>query len=192
MFDADPALRREGRIRGASRSVVSVYRNSVASTDRAITPLVSKDTIKIVNPPDSLRSSASADHCRRWLRRGLATWVIPGVAIKLGAELRKRMMGVAARACQVAGGGYDSIKRQMRTEERRHIPLSQPPPRPTKRKIVVAHSGPAGRVLTFAEAELAVRESARRNWRPVRGVGDHPLALGPSPTGSPEGRPIAR
>lgn len=70
-------------------------------------------------------------------------------------------MGAVASAKDATGGEYDSIRRQMRTEERRHIPIAQPPPRPTRRKIVVAHSGPAGRVQTFTEAELAERDLRR-------------------------------
>lgn len=160
MFNVYSALRSPNRIRVANRSESSAYRGSVASTERANTPLVSQNAIKIVNPPDTRRVSVSPDHCQRWIRRGLASWVVPGAMIRLSNGLRKRMMGVVGAGPAVPGGGYDSIQRQMRSHERRHIPLSEPPPRPTKRKIVVAHSGPAGRVFTFTEAELAERAAA--------------------------------
>jgi len=113
----------------------------------------------------------------------MAEWLVPGQVIRLGPQLRSRMMGFVGRAASIPGGEYDSIRRQMKQYERRRIPIAQPPPRPTKRKIVIAHGGPAGSVRVVFNTELAAVEQA---------IALPPPALGPSPGESRAGVSIAR
>jgi len=162
MFESDTAHPREGRIRNSNPVGGVGIPTQRSQYGPRTTPQVSSAVIRIVNPPDQLRATVSLKHCHRWLKAGLAVWVVPNMLLRILPQLRRRLMGADAIAKDATGGEYDSIRRQMRSEERRHIPIAQPPPRPTRRKIVVAHSGPAGRVQTFTEAELAERDKRQK------------------------------
>jgi hypothetical protein len=160
---------------------------SVASTDRAHTPHVSAShtPIQITNPPAGHPGFIGPKHAERWVKQGKAFWEAGG-RLRLFDKIRGALAQSRAGKRVVPGGAYDSIRRQMRPQERRAIPIAQPPPRPTRRKIVVAHSGPAGRVQTFTEAELAKREATRHR------APTYPLHGSFVPKSSPAVVPIAR
>lgn len=178
------SLAAHNRIRFANRSESSVYRRGVAGTERATTPHVSLSSIRIVNPPDARRSTVSPEHAKRWLKRGLATWVTVGTLLRLSQPLRRRMLGKSGAS--VPGVEYDAIKRQMSTEERQHIPISQPPPRVTKRKIGEGDSQwrPKRLVAAHAGGDRRLRQVSAGELTPST---PYPPSLGPSRGKSREG-----
>jgi hypothetical protein len=150
------------RIRFATRSGFLEYQECAGSTQRATTPPVSThDLLIISNPPAGHPGVVGVKHAERWVRQGRAFFEAGG-RLRL-MERHRQSLGRSMRGSASSGVGYDAIKRQMLQRERRHIPIAQPPPRPTKRKIVVAHSGPTGGVKTYTEAELAERLAKRRS-----------------------------
>lgn len=111
---------------------------SVASRDRAPIPHVSQDALlKITNPPVGHSGVVGLKHAERWVRQGRAFFEAGG-RLRLLDRHRVALGKSMRRSADVPGGGYDDIRRQMRSNERRHIPIAQPPPRPTKRRMVTA------------------------------------------------------
>ena len=107
---------------------------SVASTDRATTPHVSAQNLLIItNPPAGHAGVIGVKHAERWVRQGRAFFE-EGGRLRL-LDRHRSALGRTMRGSATSGLGYDLIQRQMLQRERRHIPISQPPPRPTKRKV---------------------------------------------------------
>lgn len=150
MFDGDSA--RIARRPHPGRNPVGVpgIPGSVASTDRATTPHVSAhDLLVITNPPLGHPGVIGVKHAERWVRQGRAFFEAGG-KIRL-FDRHRNTLAHSIRNLAPSGPGYDAIRRQMTTRERRAIPISQPPPRPTKRKIgegagVIATHARNGRV----------------------------------------------
>ena len=139
---------------------------SVASTDRATTPHVSaQNLLTITNPPAGHAGVIGVKHAERWVRQGRAFFE-EGGRLRL-LDRHRTALARSVRGSAISGMGYDAIKRQMLERERRHIPISQPPPRPTKRKIgegdaqwhpkrlIAAHAGGDRRLRQVQAGELA-------------------------------------
>lgn len=144
--------------------------SSVASTDRATTlPVSSHDLLTITNPPPGHAGVIGVKHAERWVRQGRAFFEAGG-KLRL-MERHRKALAHSLRGSASSGLGYDSIRRQMLERERRHIPISQPPPRVTKRKIgegdaswkpkrlVAAHAGGDRRLRQVQAGELTPAQS---------------------------------
>ena len=165
MFEADAA--RFARRPHPGRNPVGVLGipSSVASTDRAPTPHVSThDLLIISNPPAGHAGVIGVKHAERWVRQGRAFFE-EGGRLRL-LDRHRVVLSRSPRGSSESGLGYDAINRQMLQRERRHIPISQPPPRLTKRKIgegdgnwrpkrlVAAHAGGERRFRQVQASEL--------------------------------------
>ena len=98
-----------------------------------------------------------AKHAARWVRTRRAVFLADGT-LRLTPEFRRALGLSKVGQSLFAGVGYDEVRRSMRTDERRHIPVREPMRGVTKRKIAAAHAGPAGRVRVLYCAESTAAE----------------------------------
>lgn len=115
--------------------------------DDARTVRKSGTTITIANPPPGHAGYVGSAHAIRWIRQNRAAFD-PDGRLRLSDRLKRAMSRNS-----VCGAEYDAIKRQMTSVEKRHIPLAQPPERPTRRRIGDGYrgrSGPAESIGTSA------------------------------------------
>lgn len=122
------------------------------------------ELLTITNPPAGHAGVIGVKHAARWVRQGRAFFE-EGGRLRL-LDKHRTALGRALRGSAGSGMGYDAIKRQMLQRERRHIPISQPPPRPTKRKIgegdalwrpkrlIAAHAGGDRRLRQVQASEV--------------------------------------
>jgi hypothetical protein len=105
-----------------------------------------------LNPPRGHSGCVSDKHAARWIKQGRASLVTGGIRL---AETFRILLGQSAGKGSIPGGEYDSVKRIMKQQEQRHVPIAQLPERPTKRRMVSA-TARRGRVrVVYQNSELA-------------------------------------
>lgn len=112
--------------------------------------------LHITNPPPGFSGVLGLKHAERLIRQGRAVRIDEN-RIRL-SDRHRRALANARNPRAESALGYDAVKRMLTQQEKRRLPIAQPPERPTKRRPVAVHARP-GIVRVRYDHQLTERAS---------------------------------